>query len=163
MAKKKKNEHGERIAALLSQLNWRQVDLAKAASTDASTVSSLISGSRKLAAGMATRIASATGCSIDWLLDGVGGMFPSSSASASASPYDETIADGATPLVAGIYARYLALSPEEKEIFDSVLTRLFSASLHEQIEAFMKDGASRIAAAAPSINQIGDNNNASIR
>ena len=159
MVRKKKNEHGERIAALLSQLNWRQVDLAKAASTDASTVSSLISGSRKLAAGMATRIASATGCSIDWLLDGVGGMFPSSSA----SPYDETIADGATPLVAGIYARYLALSDEEKEIFDSILTRLFSASLHEQIEAFMKDGASRIAAAAPSINQIGDNNNASIR
>ena len=161
MAKKKKNEHGERIAALLSQLNWRQVDLAKAASTDASTVSSLISGSRKLAAGMATRIASATGCSIDWLLDGIGGMFPTSSASA--SPYDETIADGATPLVAGIYARYLALSDEEKEIFDSILTRLFSASLHEQIEAFMKDGASRIAAAARSINQIGDNNNASIR
>ena len=158
MAKKKKNEHGERIAALLSQLNWRQVDLAKAASTDASTVSSLISGSRKLAAGMATRIASATGCSIDWLLDGVGGMFPSTTASV----YEETIADGATQLVAGIYARYLALSPEEKEIFDSVLTRLFSASLHEQIEAFMKDGASRIAA-APSINQIGDNNNASIR
>lgn len=159
MGKKKKNEHGERIAALLSQLNWRQVDLAKAASTDASTVSSLISGSRKLAAGMATRIASATGCSIDWLLDGVGGMFPSTGASV----YEETIANGATPLVAGIYARYLALSPEEKEIFDSVLTRLFSASLHEQIEAFMKDGASRIASAAPSINQIGDNNNASIR
>lgn len=159
MTKKKKNEHGERIAALLSQLNWRQVDLAKAASTDASTVSSLISGSRKLAAGMATRIASATGCSIEWLLEGSGEMFPSTTASV----YDDIIADGATPLVAGIYTRYLALSPEEKEIFDSVLTRLFSASLHEQIEAFMKDGASRIAAAAPSINQIGDNNNASIR
>ena len=158
---RKKDNAAARVKELLAALNIKQAELARRAKTDNGTVSGLVSGSRKLAASMAQRIAKATGCSIEWLLEGSGEMFPSTTASA--SPYDETIADGATPLVAGIYARYLALSDEEKEIFDSILTRLFSASLHEQIEAFMKDGASRIAAAAPSINQIGDNNNASIR
>lgn len=156
---RKKDNAAARVKELLAALNIKQAELARRAKTDNGTISSLVSGSRKLAASMAQRLAKATGCSIEWLLEGSGEMFPPTTVSV----YDDIIADGATPLVAGIYARYLALSDEEKEIFDSILTRLFSASLHEQIEAFMKDGASRIAAAAPSINQIGDNNNASIR
>lgn len=159
MGRKKKEAEKTRLKTLLETLNWKQIDLANAIKTDSTTVSSLVSGARKLAAGMAARIAKATGCSLEWLLDGAGEMFPKAPP---ASAFDEARAAGASTLVSAIWARYTELDPKEKAVFNEILDKVLAEPIREQVnnrlKTFLEGGG-----AAVSINQIGDNNNASIK
>ena len=159
MGRKPKDSGKTRLKALLEALNLSQSDLAKKVGTTPSTLSWIINGRRAIAKGMAARIASATGCGEEWLLTGAGEMFPQAPP---ASAFDEARAAGASTLVSAIWARYTELDPKEKAVFNEILDKVLAEPIREQVNNRLKtflDGGG----AAVSINQIGDNNNASIK
>lgn len=159
MGRKPKDSGKTRLKALLEALNLSQTELAARVNTAPSTLSLILNGRRAIAKGMAARIASATGCGEDWLLTGAGEMFPQAPP---ASAFDEARAAGASTLVSAIWARYTELDPKEKAVFNEILDKVLAEPIREQVNNRLKtflDGGG----AAVSINQIGDNNNASIK
>ena len=122
----KQNTTGHRIKELLITLGWKKTAFADHAKINRSMLSHLIHNKRQLLPNMAIRIANATGASVDWLLTGEGDMMQPKPV---VNIYDVMREAGASEFIARLFARYLEINANDREIFERVLQSVFQVGL----------------------------------